>query len=236
MNSKDKKITLYKELIQRSEINYKAQKALGYKLLDNPIKHGYNCHSKLRSDIARRDDVKILEFILKKFGKNVWCKNKDFKKWDFSLKCYDDIVPYIIDVDEEKYLSFILEVQKWFEYAGKHKDTIRWAGVVKWYTCKIPEYFFKKVITVNYKTHYKVIDEVLLQEESYINDRLDWEFHGKRWGKQGAPKWYRNVFHQREKNKCKSAINRALKTREYEDIEKIPIDGRHRHCADWYWY
>jgi hypothetical protein len=232
MKSKHKKSKLYWELVLKLEENDKAQRALGYKLLDEPIPNGYIAHWELRDDIARREDAWLFESILRDLGKTAWCKNKDFKHWNWKQKFYEDVNPYIKLISEDEYDRILPQYQHWFEYAIG-KDKVRWGGVIKYYECNIPDYFFKRVIERDYKTHYKVIDEVLKQEEAELEDRLDWEFRGQRWSYSNAPKWYRKTFHVKEKNKCKRAIRKAMKNGEYD---YIPENFNHKHCANWYWW
>lgn len=236
MNSKDKKIKLYKELNRRLKKNQRAQYDLGYLPYDKPIHKGYDIYYKLRDDIKRRDDYYVFEYILRKFGKSSWCKNTEFRRWDYLTKSYVNINPYIRHISEKEYDELLSEAKKWFtKYDGQNKIVI-WGKVYDYYINTIPEFFFKKKIKKHYKTHYKVIDSALLQEEAYLIDRLKWEFYGKLYGRSSAPKWYCKVFHKKEKNKCNMAIRKALKSRNIEDFENIPVDPRHRNSATWYYW
>lgn len=235
MKSKHKKSKLYWELVKLSEENDRAQRALGYKPLEKPIPYGWNMHYELRADIARREDAWIFEAIIERFSQTAWCKNGDFKHWDRGLGRYVDLLPGFKMINEDYYNQLNPQVQHWFKYSSLN-DKVRWGYVEKWYYCDVPDYFYKKVITRNYKTHYKVIDEVLLQEEAELEDRLNWEFYGERWRYDNAPKWYRKTFDKKIKNKTKASIRKALKSGLEEDYDAIDGHYKHRHCANWYWW
>ena len=235
MKSKHKKEKLYWSLIKLSEENDRAQRALGYKPLEKPIPYGWNMHYELRADIARREDAWVFNTILEKFGQEAWCKNGDFKHWDRGTGRYVDLLPGFKMVNEDYYNSLNPQIQHWFKYSPMC-DKVRWGHVERWYFCDVPDYFYKKVITRNYKTHYKVIDEVLKQEEAEIEDRLTWEFYGQRWKHQNAPKWYRKTFHTKEKFKNKRAIRKAMVSGLEDDFDNIEGNYNHKHCANWYWW
>ena len=212
MKSKSKKSKLYWKLIKLQEENRAAQDALGYKPLDKPIHYGYTSKWELRDDVSRREDSWVFEAILNDHGKSVWCKTKDFTVYDISSRSKRDLKPFIEKIDEDIYNRIYPRYQKWFSYLIGG-DIVRWSGVKKMYGCNIPEYFFKKVIEKNYKTHYKVIDEVLKQEEAEIEDAIQREFYGKRYrGKySGVPKWYRHFFDKKDKYRNKREINCLVK-------------------------
>jgi len=234
MKSKHKKAKLYWELVRLSEENTAAQKALGYKPLDKPIPHGYKAYWELREDISRRDDAHIFEAILNDLGKNAWCKTKDFTVYNFIYRNYNEVKPYIKRIDEDYYNRILPQYQKWFQYAGTRYDKVRWGGVVRYYECNIPEYFFKMVIERDYKTHYKVVDEILLQEKAEIDAKLNREFpEAMRWHSGNAPKWYRKTFHVKNKNKVKAELKKAIANDDYDDLD---VGFKHRHCANWYWW
>lgn len=209
-NQKTEKFKEFLRLEKELRTNWEAQRNLGYKPLDKPIPHGYRAVWVLRADISNRDDADRFQHILDNYGKSVWCKRKDFKVWDYQIKKLVDVNPYFREITPKEYESLKPWVQKFFTEGTKIS---RWGGFTyPYYYVNIPDYFLVREVKRDYKTHYKVIDEILKQEESELEGRLDWDFYNERrarWSSRSSKVW-RKIYHRTERSKNKQTIKRNM--------------------------
>lgn len=229
MNTKDKKYKEYLKLLEKLNENYKAQKNLGYKPLEKPIHHGYDAFFILRDDIQRRVDVNVFQYILDNFSKSVWSRRKDFKYYSHKYKKYIKLNPSIRNINESEYGKLHESIKKYFiEFEEKY-----WGGIRKIYTCVVPSHFFKIKIVKSYKTHYKVIDSVLKQEESYLEDKLYSDFYNLQAYHGNAPKRYTQLCNRRDRRNTKIEIKKTMNNNNWDEME---LPGRHKHYATWYYW
>lgn len=218
-NYKTEKHKEFLRLERESHANWEAQRKLGYKPLDKPIHHGYKAFWVLRDDVARRQDADQWQYILDTFGKSTWCKDKSFKHWDRTKKMMTDIRPSFKDIDKDKYDALPTWAKKFFYQTEKRI----WYGMCKVYVVSIPDYFLKMKIVKSYKTHYKVIDEILLQEEAELESRLDGQFYDERrnnWRRHRSKKKWRKIFSKADRSHNKMALRKNMGTiyAKYDDI------------------
>lgn len=229
MNTKSKNYKKYLKLLKELEKNHDAQRNLGYKPLDKPVHHGYDAFFILRDDVSRRHDAYIFQYIIDRFSKPVWSRRKDLMIYSYFEKCYIKNNPTINDISEEVYEKLPLNIKKYFY--GYDKQF--WNTVRKIYKCTVPDYFFTVKVVKSYKTHYKVIDSVLKQEESYLSDKLYsecydlWSYHGT------VPKRFTQLCNRRDRRKSKIEIRKTMHNNEWDEME---LPGRHRHYATWYYW
>lgn len=237
MNTKDKNYKKYLALLKKLDENNIAQSNLGYRELEKPIHHGYNIEWVLRGDVSRREDAWEYEVLLNDYSKKAWCKDKTFKVYSKKEKIEKEIKPYIPAVHLKTYKSW----NPWFQKFWKHipsEDRHTWWGVEKYYKSVVPKWYFKTKITKHYKTHYKVIDEVLIQEEAEIKDKLYSkeyrQFEYSNW-LNNVPKSYIKGINKSNRSYSKQTLRNNI---QYEDLEceEREYQYHHRHSALWsYW-
>jgi hypothetical protein len=257
MNTKHKKYKEYLRLEDKLTENRMAQRNLGYKLLDTPILDGYNMEYVLRKDIAARDDAWMYQDLIDEYGVTVWCRDKSFERRIRGTKRTEPIKPWFKLIYEGEYRDWIAKYQALWRESPKDDRYSFWYGQEKAYKVNVPTWFFDTKITKHYRTHYKVIDEVLLQEESYLSDKLYWsgEFEAFKW-MNGGMKPYAKMRNRSDRKHNKQTLQHNLGLIEpakrfnhstgevYEDSEDWhgwdmgDVQGKefryhHKHSAKW---
>jgi hypothetical protein len=236
----------YWEIRKALDLNKKTQRALGWVELENPIPHGYNAYFVLRKDISAREDAWIFQSILNLCAKSAWRRKNDFEKVKERKTNYKygsrvrvvDSYPELWSINEETYSKLVPAIQKWFT------ETINsWNNKI--YDSSVPSFFFEIEVKQHYKTKVKIIDELLLQEESELYDQLD-RFVGMKYGRfckeRGAPKdfvRFFNVSHRRSEKVITKKIvkNTKISFGYFEDpLEDYTFPISNRHTASWSWW
>ena len=251
-NKKTERLKAFLRKEEELSNNWDAQRALGYKPLDNPIHYGYNGEWILREDISRSEEGENIESVIYHFLESVWCKDKTFTEYDLHQNKKIDVRPYFKTIDEDEYENLLPWCKKFFTHYFSD-DIIRWGRLEKYYRVNLPEYYFKLKITKNYKTHYKVIDEVLMQEQAEIEFTLDNKFYNERranWA-QGPDKKTKQLYNRAERHYNKQALigNMRMEFAKYDDInsdwgcwlseycdEFYEFKYNHRNVCKWDWW
>lgn len=212
-NAKTEKYKAFLSKMRESDANWEAQSKLGYKPLEKPIHHGYDAYWVLRDDVARREDADKFQYILDTFGTTVWCKRKDFKVWNYQFKRLHDLNPSFREIDQKRYDNLSQWAQKFFYSYEKQSN---WGGATRTvYAVNIPSYFLVRKVVKSYNTHYKVLDEVLKQEEAEIDAQLDTTFYdekGKYYNRHSAGKKWRKIFNRADRAHNKVALRKNMGT------------------------
>jgi hypothetical protein len=250
-NEKTERFKAYLRKKNELNENWAAQRALGYKPLDKPIHDGYNGEWVLRADISRSKNGEDLEALIHRFGKSAWCRDKSFTRYDYCQRQEVDIKPYFRVIDEGTYNNLLPWCKRFFSYAPS-EDRVRWGGVMKYYVVDLPEYYFKLKISKHYKTHYKVIDEVLKQEDAEIEAQLDTTFYKEKrasW-KRGPGKKMQQLYNRADRHHNKQALIKNMRTNfaKYDDIDDdwgcwisdwcddfYEFRYNHKHSCHWDW-
>lgn len=222
----------YQRLLSALEINQTAQRNLGYIELENPVPDGFNAYFVLREDVAKRDDAWVFQGIIDHCSTTAWRKKNNFQSVKekrtkpFEEKSFYNDYPHFVNINEDKYNRFVPQVKRWFSEAVD-----KWGR--KYYYVTVPIFYYEIKIEQHYRTKVKVIDNVLLQEEAEIEDKL-YAFRDQRWSycSGTAPKsWVRfwNVSHRREEK-------RVLQAMTFKGKEDLCFPGNHRHSAQWAWW
>lgn len=249
---RDKKTEKFKEFLRLEEelgANWEAQRNLGYKPLDKPIHNGYDAFWVLRDDVSRRDDAYRFQHILDTYGTTVWCRRKDFKAWSYLHKREVDIKPGFKEITPREYEELNSWVKKFFEPYTRYS---RWGNNSSvMYRVNIPDYFLVRKRVKSYKTHYKVIDEVLLQEEAEIKAIIENQYFDeqrKYWDRHSSGKWWRKYLNRKDRAHNKSALRRNMRTIFAEDNinedwrswldgncdDRYEFKYRHKHYGKWW--
>lgn len=244
-NRKEENFKDYLKKKEELSKNWDAQRKLGYKPLDVPIHNGYDAEWVLREDVARSPEAEKYESILFYYGESSWHKNEDFKSWDKFYKRYDIKKPYFKRIRECDYDNLYPWAKKFFTY-DIGNDVVRWGSTGRMYKVSIPEYMLKIKVTKHYDTHYKVIDEVLLQEEAEIEDEIRskfWNHKVKNEHGHSAPKSYCKIFNRNDrahnkialKNNCASMIGKSF-WNYFDSDDEVEKEYRynHKHSCRWY--
>lgn len=231
---RNKKAEKHKELLRLEEElwnNWQTQRSLGYKPLPKPIPHGYRAVWVLRDDVARRKDADRFQHILDTYGKSVWCRREDFQAWCGLQKRMVDVNPSFRSITPDVYENLPNWEKKFF---SERTDFHRWGGFfTKKYVVEIPSYYLVRKISKDYKTHYKVIDEILQQEEAEIEAKLDEEFYDQRrahWNRARSNRTWKKFYHRSERSRTKQAIRQnvieAPEGEYYDEVYELsPVKG-----------
>lgn len=217
-----KKTEKQKELLRlNSELraNWEAQRNLGYKPLEKPVPHGYDAYWTLRDDAARRSDADRMQHIIDTYGVSVWCRKKNFKVWDYTLKRETDLFPKFKELSIKDYENLKPWVKKFFVLSSKLD---RWNNSHYFYKVHIPPHYLVRKIVRSYKTHYKVIDEILLQEQAEIEARLEYSFYNERnsfWGRSRTSKKLKKIYNKANRKYNKQTIQKNSQGYYQEDFE-----------------
>jgi hypothetical protein len=252
-NERTEKFKAYLRKENELNENWAVQRALGYKPLDKPIHDGYNGEWKLRADIARSKYGEDVENLIYHFGKSVWCRDKSFTRYDYKQKREVDIKPYFKLIDEGTYERLLPWCKRFFVYTPS-EDRVYWGSVKKFYKVNLPEYYFKLKKSKHYKTHYKVIDEVLKQEEAEIDAALETTFFKEnkkhKWGR-GPSKDLVQLYNRADRHHNKQALkkNMSMMFAKYDDIDDdwgcwtsdycddfVEFRYNHKHSCLWDWW
>ncbi|MEK6828556.1 MAG: hypothetical protein AABY15_00320 [Nanoarchaeota archaeon] len=233
---RNKKTERYKDFLKlesQLSINWEAQRKLGYKPLDKPIHHGYDAYWVLRDDVSRRDDAWQWQYILDNFGKSTWCRDKSFRYWNKQERMMVNIRPSFKDIDFNKYENLPPWAKKFF-YATEKKGY--WGQMYKVYSVGIFDYYLKMKVVKSYKTHYKVIDELLKQEEAELEARLEGQFYDERrksWNRHRSGKDWRTIFNRADRRHNKNALKVNI---DFLDDEESCKDFKyyHKHYGRWW--
>jgi hypothetical protein len=209
-------IRLQKEL----DKNRQAQRNLGWIELENPRFIGWIAKFNPRKDIQNREDAWIFWEICEKLGTVCHARKIDLFDWN-KKKRRNMIISYpsIKDISEDYYLGLPPQVRKYFteDTHGNYTEGYRrrWG---KWYYCTVPNFFWEIVYEKEYQTKVKVIDEILLQEESEIEWAIERGSYNKSryWG--GVPKGFRKGLNRRERSKLKMDLHLIKKGEEPEYV------------------
>jgi hypothetical protein len=222
----------YWTLLARQEAVETAQKNLNYIELDKPVHRGWNAEYVLRDDVARREDAWLFNALLANCGSKVWCKDKSFKRKIHKGK-EEILKPSFGRIYESEWKTFIPAAQKYFTVSTNPDDhPCSWRGRI--YYCNLPWWYFTIKITKHYVTHYQEHDEILEQEEAWVENKLRdpkfLKFRGKGWGNNWtAPKWYRKKQNSNRRIQHKNQIHRFIREGKEPTFNDNYKDG------NWYW-
>jgi hypothetical protein len=234
MNSKDKNYKEYLKVNRRKWEVLGAQRNLGYEPLDEPYQKGWDAYWVLRKDVSRRSDADDLQFILDNFGKDIWCDNIFFLKWDRSIRRYTDINPHIRAITEREWEKLPATCKKWFKVMPiQHGHYHPW-WYTSTYTCVIPLHFLVKEKEPSMVTHKRVIDNLLEQEWAELSDLEDRLIDYRGWYKMGhkSGKSYKQYRNRQFRGKEKRAIKKAMRTGDWDGM----ILPKPRRCILWDMY
>lgn len=236
---RNKKTEKYKEFLRLQNAYYEnreAQRNLGYKPFDNPIHYGYEAYFVLRDDVTRREDADKLQYILDNFSKRAWSRRKDFKVWSYGRNSTVDVTPGFKELDSYAYEKLPPWAKKYF-YSYEAKG---WGGkTYTKYVVVIPGHFIVNKVVKSYKTHYKVTDEILKQEEAEISARIESQFYNeqlKHWKRHNSLKWGKKFLNRKDRSYNKMALkkNMSMTFAKYDDINDDWGSWLYDWCDDFY--
>ena len=238
-NKKTEKLNaFYRKRDERWE-NEAAQANLGYRLLENPIHKGFDGEWTLRKDISRRIDANEFEGLIYYYGCSVWCKDDSFTRWDKKIKREVSIKPYFKKISENEYETLRPWIKKFFSYSLAD-DLVRWGGRVdRFYRVNVPEYYFVLKTSKHYKTHCKIIDEVLLQEWDEIQTTIDTTYYVHQiveWNRHHSRRWDKQISHRMDRTHNKAVLKKKVKFMGTgKDDEFHFRDSDKESYLDWWW-
>lgn len=229
---------LYKEKLKvQRELDelYVIQRNQNWIELEKPYRNGYYKVLDLRDDIKNREDAWVFYECLRLTAKDVWCRDKSFKRKIKKGK-YEYIAPGFGYIYEKTYESLHPAVKKHFrELTYGSRD---WHPLYKKYECSVPNYYFVEKIKPRWVTHYKEFDSVIAQEEAekydYLHSEKFWPVLG--WYG-GAPKSYCQPYNRSDRRHSKRTVHRNISQNDEDhDFDKYEYRYNHKHSARWdYW-
>ncbi len=150
--------------------NWDEQKALGYKKLAQPIRHGWYKEIVITTNVERYKNEQYILEVFEKIEKLYWGRNKKEceKHWD-NQTSKAMIYLNFPTISKKQYGKLSKKAQKLctsFNYREHKKWRTR-------YYIKIPKNAYKIKYTRAYNTHVKVIDPCLISEESLLWHKLE---------------------------------------------------------------
>ena len=238
-NKKAEKLKAFYRKREELWENEVAQSNLGYKPLEKPIHKGYDGEWTLRGDISRRADAEDFEGLIHYYGVSVWCKDDSFTRWNKKEKREVEIKPYFKKINENEYNTLRPWIKRFFTYSYGD-DVVRWGGeVVRYYRVNVPEYYFNLKKVKHYKTHYKVIDEVLLQEWDEIQTTIDTTYYVHQiteWNRHRSRRFDKQISHRMDRTYNKAVLKKKLKFFGTGIEDEIHFrDSDKDSYLDWWW-
>lgn len=175
---------------------YVAKRNLGQIELEAPVFIGYERVFMLRADIARRQDAKLFEAILKIINTKVFCKKKTFLSKEWRTGRWKPMAQSTKRLTERDYEKLPESLKKWFRlfYSYKHK---------KWLYEFTEEYMFTYKISKAYRTHAQILDTDLetrmAEVYHYIERNHLWGKIDKIYGNRHYRGWKGDRIRVREK-------------------------------------
>jgi hypothetical protein len=211
----------YRNLKKAEEINFTTRCNLGWYELPIPIHKGWEIKLTPRQDIKNREDGWLYEILARDYGNSVFVKRKkdfnnllEFKSPDNIKKLnerFSSHKPGIGSISEKEYNLFIPAAKKLFR-----KDELSykpWSGYR--YNCIIPKFYWEYTFEKYFKTHIKLVDSCLEQENAEIKYFIEkdhiYRERGVYWH---APKSYRKAANRTQRSKSKQTLYNILNKNE----------------------
>ncbi len=150
---------------------YKLQRELGYKKLEEPIRHGWYKEIVLTRRVMRYKNQEVIESIFERLLTTQWGRTKDLatRKWNEQRSKYL-IVNDVPTISKKQFNKLTVKEQQlcvpFKFYACKHKLVTR-------FYIKLPKGAYRIKFTRAYITHRKIIDPQLEREFSELKSRLN---------------------------------------------------------------
>lgn len=218
----------YLKLKNADSDNYAAQRNLGWIELDKPVFKGWEVKLELRDDIKNREDAWLYEALIREYGTSSFIKKKkDFDLVSYNIpnsspediKRFSSYKPSISSITEKEWGYLIPAAKKLFK---KDESSYKpWRGYM--YKCVVPHFFFEYKFEKYYKTHVRIIDNILKQEAAEIRFLFEKDHYIRHYCKRsGAPKWYRRHLNKSQKAKSKKILLKIINNKEaiFEDCYK----------------
>lgn len=140
--------------------------------LDAPVLWGYRRCLVLRPDAARRSDSDRLLALLAVVQKVEDCKRKDFKRWDYRIRRWEQWRHTPRKLSPREYEKLPAELKCYFSWIWSYWKGKRYVITHDW--------MFATRRSKLYLTHRFIPDVEIEQELSYLRERID---QGRLWGK-----------------------------------------------------
>lgn len=231
-NEKWAKENQFRRLKEDLRKNWKAQKDLGWVELEVPIFKGWTAKIEPREDIQNRDDAWVFWWICKNLSSETFCrKMEDFPWISKKKRVFDWIIePHVNYINEDTYNNLDPQIKKYFspDILGTLSKEYKYRFGT-WYICNIPDFYWKIVYIKTYTTKAKIIDEILLQEESEIEYFIHKEFYDSYYRFGGVPRHFRNMLNRKQRRKAKEDIKREINGLD-------PLNSVNYKDAKWLWW
>jgi hypothetical protein len=158
-----------RKLIKERQALYDQQRALGYRKLEKPIRHGWYIELKLLPQLDRYKCKPEIEEIVEKLNRHYWGRTKEAaqKKWD-SAESVHLIYRDIPTLSPKTYNKLSDKAKKFctpFSYRIRN-------GIRKRYYVRIPKHAHKIKFNRAYTTHSKIIDPSIEERLDIIEQQL----------------------------------------------------------------
>lgn len=199
--------------------NWKKQRALGYKKLTQPIRHGWYKEIIITSNVERYKNEQYILEVFEKIKKLYWGRNKKEceKHWDKQTS-NSFIYLNFPTISKKQYQKLSVKAQKLcapFNYREHKKWRTR-------YYIRIPKNAYKIKYTRAYITHVKIIDPCLISEESLLWHKLKKKGYyeiNEKWSYTRASK--RNNWETPKTRKNRHQVKQKLAQIKYTSLRSI---------------
>ncbi len=207
--------------------NFDAQINLGWVDLQQPQFIGFTAKLEPRQDIQNRDDAWVFLYICRNFGTIRFARKIEYFDWNRRKKSPHPFLmnkPHIRGINSSIYFNLPSQIQKYFRLDLLSNSR------GNYYYCDVPNFYWDIVYEKTYKTKVKVIDEILLQEESEIKSRISSKFHNRDSKMSNAPKHFRKSLNRSQRAKSKQVLYNIF----YKDMDQ-EFEDNYRGAA-WLWW
>ena len=201
--------------------------------LEKPIPHGWDGSWVLRSDISRSPESVKLQHIIDTYGRDVWCRRKDFKSKDWRTKKLVDVKPSFVNISEYDYEKLTDKMKRYFILDTSNKyGNMWWKPTYKVY---IDSWKLEVKTKRSYKTHYREHDELLYQMESEIDYHM-YNITPVPWGGYSSPRWWKRCERRKAKTSHRAENRVIINTYNGgEDVDELNAFTSYKTHSMGYW-
>lgn len=215
---KSQRLKEVRAIYKRMHKIYKLQRELGYRELENPIRHGWYKEIVLSRRVERYKHKEVIQSIFERLNTSHWGRTKDLatKKWNAQVSDYL-IVNDVPTISKKQFTKLTDQEQSLcvpFQFY-----TYRYKKVTRFYI-KIPKGAYRIKFSRAHITHRKNIDPQLERESDFLNSKLR---SRELFATDMKMSRYKDDWNQRDL-KSRSYIKQSLKRLSKNDIKDLIND------------
>lgn len=215
---KSQRLKEVRAIYKRVHKIYKLQRELGYRELENPIRHGWYKEIVLSRRVERYKHKEVIQSIFERINTSHWGRTKDLatKKWNAQVSDY--LIVNDVPTISKKQFTKLTDQEQGFCVPFQFY-TYRYKKVTRFYI-KIPKGAYRIKFSRAYITHRKNIDPQLERESDFLNCKLR---SRELFATDMKMSRYKDDWNQRDL-KSRSYIKQSLKRLSKNDIKDLIND------------